>query len=74
LLVHPNWSNAEYSDNDRFVPPVYGAGKDPFCKNVKDISELKALIGIRRKSMNYYRTQLRQILNGKPLNGETMTM
>ncbi len=43
-----------------------------FCKkNVKDISVLKALIGLRRKSTNYYRTQLQQILDGNPLNGET---
>ena len=66
--AHPG---AKYSDRDGFVPPEYRTGKDsPFVTS--RIPLLKKLIGLRRKGMDYYRTHLGQILNGKPLDEETL--
>jgi hypothetical protein len=66
--AHPG---AKYSDRDGFVPPEYRTGKDsPFATSRMPL--LKKLIGLRRKGMDYYRTHLGQILNGKPLDEETL--
>jgi len=67
-MAHPG---AAYSDRDGFVPPEHRTGKgSPFARSMIPI--LKKLIGLRRKGLDYSRTQLGQILNGKPLGDEAL--
>ena len=67
-MAHPG---ATYIHRDGFVPPEHRTGKDsPFARSMVPI--LKKLIGLRRKGMDYSRTHLGQILNGKPLSDEAL--
>ena len=67
-MAHPG---ATYIDRNGFVPPNHRTGKDsPFARSM--IPMLKKLIGLRRKGMDYSRTHLGQILNGKPLGDEAL--
>jgi len=67
--AHPG---AKYIQVDGFVPPAYRTGRhSPFAES--KISILKALIGLRRNGMDYYRTHLGRILNAIPLSGEALS-
>jgi hypothetical protein len=63
--------DAEKVEMDGFVLPAYRTGKNsPFAKS--QIPVLKKLMRLRRKGMDYHRTHMGQILNGKPLSDEAM--
>jgi hypothetical protein len=67
-MAHPE---AKQVEMDGFVLPAYRTGKNsPFAKS--QIPVLKKLIHLRRKGMDYHRTHMGQILNGKPLSDEAM--
>jgi hypothetical protein len=67
-IAHPG---AEFSEADGFVPPAYRTGRaSPFAKS--KIAILKKLMDLRRKGLGYHLTHMGQILNGKPLNEETL--
>jgi len=62
---------AKQVEMDGFVLPAYRTGKNsPFAKS--QIPVLKKLMHLRRKGMDYHRTHMGQILNGKPLSDEAM--
>jgi len=67
-MAHPG---ATHMDRDGFVPPRHRTGRDsPFARSMIPI--LKKLIRLRGKGMDYSRTHLWQILNGKPLSDEAL--
>jgi hypothetical protein len=67
-MAHPEAKQVEI---DGFVLPAYRTGKNsPFAKS--QITVLKKLMHIRRKGMDYHRTHMGQILNGKPLSDDAM--
>jgi hypothetical protein len=69
-MAHPEAKQVEI---DGFVLPAYRTGKNsPFAKS--QIPILKKLMHLRRKGMDYHRTHMGQILNGKPLGDGAMWM
>ena len=67
-MAHPE---AKQVEMDGFVLPAYRTGKNsPFAKS--QIPVLKKLMSLRRKGMDYHRTHMGQILNGKPLGDDAM--